>query len=74
MINVIETTLVKNFYYSIMSYLMLMMVNRQIHYHVIPRYESNISFVIQNRVMDHGEAFQANGWSVKILPHSKFAS
>lgn len=43
-IKVIETTSKKLFNYDIMNYLMLMMVDKQVHYHVIPRYESEIEF------------------------------
>jgi len=43
-IKVIESTLKKTFNYDIMNYLMLMMVDKQVHYHVIPRYESTIDF------------------------------
>lgn len=43
-IKVIEPTLKYIFNYDIMNYLMLMMIDRQVHYHVIPRYESNIDF------------------------------
>ncbi|MEI5907394.1 HIT family protein [Bacillus spongiae] len=38
-IKVIEKTLKNVFEYDIMNYLMLMMVDKQVHYHVIPRYE-----------------------------------
>ena len=37
-IQVIEETTQKVFDYDIMNYLMLMMVDRHVHYHVIPRY------------------------------------
>lgn len=43
-IKVIERTLKKTFNYDIMNYLMLMMVDKQVHYHVIPRYERTIDF------------------------------
>ena len=35
----IENTLKKTFGYDIMNYLMLMMVDHHVHYHVIPRYD-----------------------------------
>ncbi|MGI6382032.1 MAG: HIT family protein [Tissierellaceae bacterium] len=47
-IKVIEKTLKKTFNYDIMNYLMLMMVDKQVHYHVIPRYEKE--FEIFGRV------------------------
>lgn len=43
-IKVIEITLKKTFNYDIMNYLMLMMVDKQVHYHVLPRYERSIDF------------------------------
>jgi diadenosine tetraphosphate (Ap4A) HIT family hydrolase len=43
-IQVIERTLMITFNYNILNYLMLMMVDKQVHYHVIPRYESDIDF------------------------------
>lgn len=43
-IKVIELTLKKTFNYDIMNYLMLMMIDKQVHYHVIPRYERTIAF------------------------------
>ncbi|MFH7818868.1 HIT domain-containing protein [Neobacillus thermocopriae] len=42
MIKVIESTLKQLFRYDIMNYLMLMMVDKQVHYHVIPRYEKEV--------------------------------
>lgn len=44
-IKVIEKTLKVTFNYDIMNYLMLMMVDKQVHYHVIPRYERSIDSV-----------------------------
>ena len=41
-IKAIEKTLKYAFDYDIMNYLMLMMVDKQVHYHVIPRYESDV--------------------------------
>lgn len=43
-IKAIEKTLKKTFNYDIMNYLMLMMVDKQVHYHIIPRYERTIDF------------------------------
>ena len=53
-IKVIEKTLKKAFNYDIMNYLMLMMVDKQVHYHVIPRYESTIDFA--------GTSWEDSGW------------
>ncbi|MFC4620455.1 hypothetical protein ACFO4N_17285 [Camelliibacillus cellulosilyticus] len=41
-IKVIEGTLKQLFNYDIMNYLMLMMVDKQVHYHIIPRYEKKV--------------------------------
>ncbi|MDW7674230.1 MAG: HIT family protein [Bacillota bacterium] len=53
-IKVIEKTLKKTFNYDIMNYLMLMMVDKQVHYHVIPRYERTIDFA--------GTSWKDLGW------------
>jgi diadenosine tetraphosphate (Ap4A) HIT family hydrolase len=42
MIKVIEMTLKELFSYDVINYLMLMMVDRQVHYHVIPRYKNGV--------------------------------
>ena len=47
-IKVIENTLKKIFNYDIMNYLMLMMLDKQVHYHVIPRYGKSVEFVGQS--------------------------
>lgn len=44
MIKLIENTLKKTFPYNRINYLMLMMVDFQVHFHVIPRYDHNIDF------------------------------
>jgi diadenosine tetraphosphate (Ap4A) HIT family hydrolase len=49
----IESTLSELYGYQKMNYLMLMMVDLDVHYHVIPRYESPRSFSDQ-QVLDHG--------------------
>lgn len=53
-IKVIEITLKKTFNYDIMNYLMLMMVDKQVHYHVIPRYERTMDFA--------GISWRDSGW------------
>ena len=50
----IEATLQGLFGYNKINYLMLMMVDPQVHYHVIPRYESDKTF--------SGVTFQDTGW------------
>jgi len=44
MIGIIEKTLKQSFNYDRMNYLMLMMVDFQVHFHVIPRYSHSIDF------------------------------
>ena len=53
-IKVIEKTLKATFKYDIMNYLMLMMVDKQVHYHVIPRYERTMEFA--------GISWKDSGW------------
>lgn len=53
-IKVIEKTLKQTFNYDVMNYLMLMMVDKQVHYHVIPRYERTIDFA--------GTSWKDSGW------------
>ena len=43
-IKTIEKTLKQSFDYDVINYLMLMMVDKQVHFHVIPRYENSIQF------------------------------
>lgn len=43
-VRVVESTLGRAFQYDIMNYMMLMMVDRHVHYHVFPRYESPVEF------------------------------
>ena len=52
-IGAIEGTLGELYEYQKINYLMLMMVDPDVHYHVIPRYESVRSFAGQ-QVLDHG--------------------
>ncbi len=40
----IETLLGKEFHFSKINYLMLMMVDPEVHFHIIPRYESGATF------------------------------
>ncbi len=44
-IKVIEHTLKSTFNYDIINYMMLMMVDKQVHYHILPRYENSIDFL-----------------------------
>ena len=49
----IESSLAKAFSYQKINYLMLMMVDPDVHFHVIPRYEETKSFSQQD-FFDHG--------------------
>lgn len=53
-IKVIEKALKETFDYDIMNYIMLMMIDKQVHYHVIPRYERTIDFC--------GLTWKDSGW------------
>jgi diadenosine tetraphosphate (Ap4A) HIT family hydrolase len=53
-INVIEGTLKRLFGYDIMNYLMLMMVDKHVHFHVIPRYEKEVELF--------GEIWKDTSW------------
>jgi len=50
----IEATLLKEIGYQRINYLMLMMVDPNVHFHVIPRYEGSRSF--------EGTALEDRGW------------
>lgn len=54
LIQTVEKTLKNAFDYNIMNYLMLMMVDHHVHYHVIPRYDSKREF--------EGLNWVDNGW------------
>lgn len=45
---IIESTLKKAFQAEKMNYIMLMMVDLHIHYHVVPRYSTDIEFANRN--------------------------
>jgi len=62
----IEGTLKAAFNHQIMNYLMLMMVDHHVHYHVIPRYESVRTFA--------GREWADNGWpALPVLADSQHA-
>lgn len=44
-IKVIEPTLKNTFQYDVINYLMLMMVDKHVHYHVFPRYQRPVEFL-----------------------------
>lgn len=41
-IKVIETTLKSIFNFDVMNYLMLMIVDKHVHYHIVPRYKGKV--------------------------------
>ena len=54
LVGVLEATIQAAFDHNIMNYLMLMMVDHHVHYHVIPRYEGVRTFA--------GREWVDNGW------------
>jgi diadenosine tetraphosphate (Ap4A) HIT family hydrolase len=56
---IIEKTLGEAFHYDKINYLMLMMVDPHVHFHVVPRYASGRSFA--------GQEWRDPGWPA--LPH-----
>ncbi|MGR6836809.1 HIT family protein [Syntrophomonas erecta] len=44
-IKVIEPTLKKAFNYDVINYLMLMMFDKHVHYHILPRYAEPVDFL-----------------------------
>lgn len=53
LIKVVEGALSISFDYKIMNYLMLMMVDHHVHYHVIPRYDGEKEFM-ETKWIDSG--------------------
>ena len=47
-VRVIENTLTKTFSYQRINYLMLMMIDFQVHYHIIPRYDKDVFYLGRN--------------------------
>ncbi len=54
MVGALEEAVKSAFDHKIMNYLMLMMVDHHVHYHVIPRYEATRTFA--------GREWADNGW------------
>lgn len=54
LISILESSVKKSFDYNIMNYMMLMMVDHHVHYHVIPRYDSDRVFA--------AVSWKDNGW------------
>ncbi|MCT8139016.1 hypothetical protein H1D32_15690 [Anaerobacillus sp. CMMVII] len=44
-IKIIESTLKSTLNYDVINYLMLMMIDKHVHYHVFPRYKNPVSFL-----------------------------
>lgn len=53
-IKVIEPTLKRTFKYDVINYLMLMMLDKHVHYHVFPRYEKPVEIL--------GEVWKDESW------------
>ena len=53
-IKVIEATLKNTFNYDVINYLMLMMFDKHVHYHIFPRY--------QNSVVSLGDTWNDEAW------------
>ncbi len=53
-IKVIEPTLRQSFGYDVINYLMLMMFDKQVHYHIFPRYENPVEAL--------GETWKDENW------------
>jgi len=65
LIQVVEKTTKETFNYDVMNYLMLMMVDHHVHYHVIPRYNGI-------RIFDHLE-WVDNGWpAIPVLTDNQY--
>lgn len=56
---VIESSLKKSFDYDVMNYLMLMMFDRHVHYHVIPRYEKLVEALGESWIDENWPAIPA---------------
>ena len=66
LVRAIEGTIKAAFDHQIMNYLMLMMVDHHVHYHVIPRYEGARTFA--------GREWVDNGWpALPVIADSQHA-
>lgn len=64
LIQTLERAINSTFNHNIMNYLMLMMVDHQVHFHVIPRYDGNREFA--------GLEWSDNGWpALPVLADSQ---
>jgi diadenosine tetraphosphate (Ap4A) HIT family hydrolase len=66
MVGTLERAIKASFDHAIMNYLMLMMVDHHVHYHVIPRYDSTRIFA--------GRDWVDNGWpALPLIADSQHA-
>lgn len=64
LISTVENSIKSTFNHNIMNYLMLMMVDHHVHYHVIPRYDGARQF--------SGLEWVDNGWpALPVMPDSQ---
>ena len=64
LIKLVENSIKGTFNHNIMNYLMLMMVDHHVHYHVIPRYDGKRNFA--------GLEWVDNGWpALPVMPDSQ---
>ena len=67
LVSAVEGTIKVAFDHQIMNYLMLMMLDHHVHYHVIPRYESVRTFA--------GREWVDNGWpALPVIADSQHAN
>lgn len=66
LVGILEGAIGTAFHHDIMNYLMLMMVDHHVHYHVVPRYETTQEFA--------GREWVDNGWpALPVLGDSQHA-
>jgi len=64
LISTLERAIKSTFNHNIMNYLMLMMVDHHVHYHVVPRYDGTREFA--------GLEWVDNGWpALPVMPDSQ---
>jgi len=73
MVGTLEGAVMASFDHAIMNYLMLMMVDQHVHYHVIPRYEGARTFAGREWA-DNGYASVLNRWKHTLIPYINVVS
>jgi len=64
LVSTLERAIKSTFNHNIMNYLMLMMVDHHVHYHVVPRYDGTREFA--------GLEWVDNGWpALPVMPDSQ---